>query len=172
MEKKIALIACLFLFGWGASAQEHLETEAKIQSIFIYNFAKYIEWPNGYNQGDFVIGVLGNGHINEYLEKMAAGKTKGDRKLAVRSFQNINELEACHVIFIPDYEASKVSKVADMFQGKPVLLITSRPKIGEKGVGINFIMVDGKIKYELNSDELIKRGFKVAKQLETLAVNN
>ena len=35
------------------------EANAKIKAIYIYNFTKYIEWPDSYKEGSFVIGFIG-----------------------------------------------------------------------------------------------------------------
>lgn len=50
--------------------------KSKYQSIFIYNFIKYIKWPDSYNSGNFIIGVVGNSDIVASLEQMAAAKKK------------------------------------------------------------------------------------------------
>lgn len=57
------------------------DVNSKIKAIFIYNFTKYIEWPENQKQGDFVIGVLGNSNpnLNKELDKMAALSKIGSR---------------------------------------------------------------------------------------------
>ena len=48
-----------------------VDTNSKMKSIFIMNFAKLIEWPESYRQGDFVVGVVGNTPLYLELIKMA-----------------------------------------------------------------------------------------------------
>ena len=68
---KIALIGLIIglIITNAAYAQK-----TKYQSIFIYNFCKYIKWPDDFNKGKFFIGVLGEAEFQGDLESMVASK--------------------------------------------------------------------------------------------------
>ena len=50
------------------------EVTYRVHSIYIYNFMKEIQWPDEYNKGNFVIGMLGNADMENELRKMAAAR--------------------------------------------------------------------------------------------------
>jgi len=54
---------------------QEMDTNSKIKAVYIYNFTKYIEWPEEYLMERFVVGILGKDEslFNE-LEKMAKVK--------------------------------------------------------------------------------------------------
>ena len=138
-------------------------------TVFVYNFTKYIEWP-GAGQ-ELVIGVQGdNQAILQAFEKMANAKSGSDRKYIIRSIVKPEDAAACHVIFIPDKESDKLSGYHTKYGGSPKLIVTEKEGLVKKGGLINFITVDGKLRFELNQSALDKSGLKVSSQLLSLAI--
>ena len=84
MKKKICIFLSIVFISLAPGRPE--ETNAKIKAIYIYNFTKYIEWPESYRQGNFVIGIVGNNStlVNE-LKKMATVKTVGNQHLEIKN---------------------------------------------------------------------------------------
>lgn len=164
------LVSILFCTSWIAdkpSASE--EASAKIKAIYIYNFTKYIEWPDNYKQGNFVIGVMGNNLslINE-LNKMAASKTVGAQKLEIK---NITSADAvCHIIYLLSTNSTQLAEVVDKIKNKSTLIITDRAGLATKGAGINFVIQENKQKIELNKSNIEKYKLKVASSLVELAI--
>ena len=158
------LLICFLLFSLGVKAQDY-----KFHSVFIYNFTKYIQWPAEYQNGEFVIGVLGNSEITGNLKKMAEIKTVGSQKIAVKEYSDISEVSKCHILFIPSSKSKELENALAKVNSQPTLIITERPGLGEKGSGINFITVDGKLNIELNKSVLESAGLKIASQLMALA---
>ena len=44
--------------------------EYQIKAMFIFNFTKYVEWPENKDVNVFTIGVIGESEITEPLEKI------------------------------------------------------------------------------------------------------
>ena len=62
MRKSTFLILVLVAACLTAKAQDE-----KFKALFMYNFTKYIEWPQSKQTGDFVIGVVGGSPIIDEL---------------------------------------------------------------------------------------------------------
>ncbi|MGB3182579.1 MAG: YfiR family protein [Cyclobacteriaceae bacterium] len=163
--KKFWLIAFLLAVPAITQAQDY-----KFHSVFIYNFTKYIQWPENYRSGDFVIGVLGNSPISESLEKMAANKTVGQQKFKIVKFNTLDDVSKCHILFIPNDKSHLLDKTLQKIQGQPTLVITERPGLGEKGSSINFILEDGRWKFELNQQAATRSKLKVSGELVKFAI--
>jgi hypothetical protein len=148
-----------------AKAQDY-----KFHSVFMYNFTKYIQWPANYQTGDFIIGVLGDSPIIEQLTKMAESKTVGNQKFNIVKFANPESIEKCHMLFIPGNKSNDLDKVLSQTEGLSTLIITEKPGLGKKGSAINFIIVDGKWKFELNKASTDKSKLKVSGELARLAI--
>jgi hypothetical protein len=145
--------------------------KTKYQSIFIYNFIKYIKWPEAYNSGNFVIGVLGGSEIVSSLEQMASAKKEANgMKLEIRTYQNSTDIDKCHILFVSDNHCNKLDEISSSISDEPILIVTDKPGMAQKGAAINFVEKDGKIKFELNQQKTTSKGLKVSSSLTSLAI--
>lgn len=163
--KKIILVTGFLLASYVSQAQIY-----NYYQIFIYNFAKYIQWPAEKQSGDFVIGVLGNSPITDKLKEMSLSKKVGIQSIKVVSFQNVDQISNCHILFIPVDQSNYFDAVKSKVQNTSTLLITEEKNLGKKGSNINFIVVDGKLRFELNKMETEKANLKVSSDLTKLAI--
>ncbi len=145
------------------------EANAKIKAIYIYNFTKYIEWPDNYKQGNFVIGIMGNNVslINE-LNKMAASKTVGNQRLEIKSITSADA--TCHIVYLLSENSTQLNEVIDKMKSKSTLIITDKAGLAAKGAGINFVIQENKQKIELNKANIERHKLKVASSLVELAI--
>jgi uncharacterized protein DUF4154 len=144
--------------------------EAKYKSVFIYNFTKHFEWPVSYRTGNFVIGVLGNPVIISELENVTSGKKAGSQLIAVEKYKDISEIGKCHILFLPSNKSKDIAAVIQKIGTNPTLLVSEKDGLAKSGSAINFIIKDGKIKFELNKNTVTKQGLKISSYLETLAI--
>lgn len=144
----------------------------KYESLFIYNFTKYIKWPDNYNPGKFTIGVLGNSEIYASLDAMvkSKGSTGSGATLEVVKYNNLNELAECNILFISEDAIENLTEAESITEGRPVLIITDTPGMASQGSIINFIEQDGKIKFELNESKAADRKLIVSSSLTSLAI--
>ncbi len=142
----------------------------KYHSIFIYNFSKYVKWPDSSNSGSFVIGVLGKSAIQKDLKAMAASKKVNGMPIEIKFFNSSSEIKDCHILYVAQSESNKMDEINAITQEQSILVVTDKPGLAEKGADINFIEVDGKIKFELNQHHVEARGMKVAGSLASLAI--
>ena len=72
----------------------------KLQAAFIYNFAKYVEWPMSYKRGNFVIGVIGNQKLENELKKIARVKMVGTQKIEIIHVTSLDDIYDVHLLFV------------------------------------------------------------------------
>jgi hypothetical protein len=171
--KKLSYIFFYFLLctSWivdKPSASE--DANAKIKAIYIYNFTKYIEWPDSYKQGNFVVGVMGNNVslLNE-LNKMADNKTVGTQHLEIKSITS-PDAASCHILYVLSDYSSQLNEVIEKMKSKSTLIITDKAGLAAKGAGINFVVQENKQKIELNKANIERYKLKVATSLVELAI--
>ena len=92
--RKLLLTATIIFASYSSQAQIY-----NYYQIFIYNFAKYIQWPNEKQNGDFVIGVYGKSPLTSNLESMAASKKVGTQNIKVIVFESVAQMQNCHMLF-------------------------------------------------------------------------
>ena len=145
--------------------------EAKFQSIFMYNFTRYIKWPDAMMSGNFVIGVYGGSDVYDELQKMAEakGETQG-LAMVIEKYNTVNEIKKCHILFVSKDKVNELQQIGTISSLNSTLIVTDSPGQAKKGSTINFVEVDGRIKFALNQDNAAKRNLKVSSSLTSLAI--
>jgi hypothetical protein len=161
--KLIVTLLCLVI-GWNAQAQVNY----KVHSLFVYKFTQYIEWPS--QNGDFVIGVVGNSPILVELEAIAATKKVGARSIVVKKLAASADLSGCQMIFVSEGQSGSLGSISSKLAGKNILIISETNGGAKKGAGINFVIIDDKMKFELNKGAVERQGLKVSGDLTKLAI--
>ncbi len=136
----------------------------RFKALFLYNFTKYIEWPKEFRKGDFVIGILGSSKVTERLETIAKRKTAGSQKIIVTEYSSLEEIKNCHILYLAPSKSREFYKVLKKFESN-TLIVTDKVGLGKKGAGINYILDDGNLVFEISKKNINKRGLKVLQAL-------
>lgn len=162
------LLALLVTIGSVAFAQERPIHE--VYSMMVYNFIKYVQWPDHTESGEFIIGVIGNNDVFTTLNNWYGGKPRGNKTYVIKKFNSAAEVNDCHVVFIDKTKSGEFDAVNTKVKGKGTLVITDKAGLGEKGSGINFKNVDNKLKFELNQKAIEASNLKVSGSLTSMAI--
>ncbi|MFY9307554.1 MAG: YfiR family protein [Bacteroidia bacterium] len=172
MKKLLFILLSFVLFTSSTMVKpgDSEEANAKIKAIYIYNFTKYIEWPESYQEGSFVIGYIGNNTaLLTELSKLAASKKAGNQSIEIRNISKLDDNSKYHIIFILADNSTQLAEVLAKTKGKSTLIVTEKPGLAQKGAGINFIVEDNKQKIELSKENISKYKLKVAETLVKLS---
>jgi hypothetical protein len=165
---KAVLVALLLLCGSfnGIKAQE---TDYKAYTLFIYNFMKYVEWPEAQSKGDFVLAVIGDSPINKELQALASAKKIKGRNIVLRKCNTIEDTYGSHLVFIPNSKSAMVKTLKDQTKDKPVLIVGEREGMAKKGAGLSFVTEEGdELKFDINKKEIEQHQLKISSQLVSL----
>ncbi len=164
----VVLVGCTHV----ATAQNNFKKpENRVQSIYIYNFTKYIQWPEEYNTGDFVIGVLGETDLVEELQKLAREKKVNGRTILIKKYASLDNIDKkCCILYIASTSSNLLSNALQKTTGRSTLIITQKDGLGKIGSFINFVSVNGKPKFEINVSALERGKLRCTQQLMTIAI--
>jgi hypothetical protein len=140
-----------------------------MKAIFIMNFARYIEWPESYREGNFVVGVVGNSPLYTELIKMAKTKKVANQTLEIRKYETINQIANCHILYVSNNKSQEISSVVTQVKPNSTLIVTAKQGLVDRGSGINFVVKNNRQKFELNKKNVEKKKLKVSSNLEALA---
>lgn len=151
--------------------QDPNSSNAKIKATFIYNFTKYIDWPEKYKEGNFVIGVLGTTSFYNDLTTLLSKKSVGGQNFEVKSYTTIESVSTvCHILFIPAENSGMLPDVLKKLKGKSTLIVTEKAGMAKQGSGINFVVDNNKQRFELNKNNVEKYNLRVSSTLTALAI--
>lgn len=163
------LTVCLLLFAIGATHGQERPTH-EIHAAMVFNFIKYVQWPDENGAGDFVVGVLGDDKVFETLQKWYDGKPKGNKKYVIKKLNGASESSVCQVVYVGKSRSKDFDTIKESTSGRSVLTVTDGNGLGQKGSCINFKVVDGKLKFELNQGTVASSNLKIASQLTSMAI--
>lgn len=166
---RIKVIVFVTLVCAALSEPTFAQSQEKAYALLMMNFIKGIQWPANSANGKFVIGVL------EYpplaAELNAAIKSgKISRPVQVREFESVDDVTQCHMLFIPAYKARQLASLTGKLGTAPTLLVTNKMDLAKKGSHINFVIIEGKLRYEINCKSIEQRGMKVASNIKGLGI--
>ena len=144
---------------------------AKFKSVFTLNFIRHIGWPEETKQGDFVIGVVRNGELADWMTKLSAGKKFGFQNVVIKEFKSPDDVVDCQVVYVSsNVNFSKhAATIVDKVNGKNTLIIGETEGATQYGAMFNFVVRDEKLKFEIHKANAAKFGLQISSKLEGMA---
>lgn len=150
-----------------------LLSASAMQALYLYNFAKFIDWPEktfSDKRNPIRLCLYGE-KPNELWQSVAAidGKSANGRDLAVRRQTTLSELNDCQIVFIPDSEKRWLSEVLRVAHAAHALTVSDMEGFVETGGGIGLFMSDRQLRFDINLNTIATAQLKVSSQLLKLA---
>jgi hypothetical protein len=160
----------LFIFAvfchYTSSSQE---VNYKSYSLFVYNFIKYIDWPDLNPNEDFKIGVLGESPVLKELHFLSQNKRIRGKRIVVKEFNTIEDIKDCHLIYICSSKSSTIKVLKEKYKGIPILLIGEREGLAKKGAALSFVTLENEaLNFDVNKKALEYHNLKIANSLLAL----
>ena len=166
MKMKVILIGFILLSTLPGASQ----SQEKIYAVMMLNFAKGMQWPAIYSKGDVVIGVFGYPPLVAELQSTISKVRVNNRVVRVKEYSSIDEIESVHILFVPAFKARSFESIVNKLAHSPTLLITNKPGYARKGAGVNFLLLNGTVKYELNARSIENRGIRISSNVKGLGI--
>jgi hypothetical protein len=136
-----------------AAARGETTPEYQIKAVFLFNFAQFVDWPPealADVSAPLVIGVLGEDPFGTALDDTVRNETIKSRKLIVQRYQGIEDVQACHILFISRSEASRLDQIVAALRGRSILTVSDITGSALQGVMIRFITEKNRIRLRVN----------------------
>ncbi len=151
-----------------ASAREY-----QIKAAFLYNFTKFVSWPENAVSGEpkpLNICIIGRDPFGSVIDISTKGKFVKHRPLIVRRIEQIGEVETCHLLFVSSSESSRLSDIVEFVSDLPILTVADGGNFAQRGGIINLVITGNKIRFEINPDAASRAGLQLSAQLLKLAL--
>ncbi|MHC4292854.1 MAG: YfiR family protein [Planctomycetota bacterium] len=162
---------------------------SKVKAAFIYNFIKFVDWPQE-KAADvnkpLTVGVLGVSPFGNAFDKVKDSQIKG-RKVTIKYFEGfghikgdqqakneeihkkIKELGQCDVLFLSSSEAESFKLITQTLEPYHILTVSDAKGFLEAGGIINFIMEEKKVRFEINMASAKRSKLEIRSKLLRLA---
>jgi hypothetical protein len=148
-------------------------TEPSLKAAFIYNFAKFTDWPPESLPATavFTACVLGDGPVSDALVRAIKGRQFGGRKISVLNVQVDGAVRSCHLLYLAGITTAQISAVLTAARGAPILTISDADDFIQLGGIAHMFVVQGKMRFEFNLDPARRAKLQLSSQLLALAAH-
>lgn len=153
----------------GAGASEF--DEYAVKAAYLYNFAKFVEWPaSAFESADapLSICIAGNNPFGGALDSLS-GKMVESRPVAVRHVPAATGLEKCHIVYIGRSEQGRFKAVLAKLARLPVLTVGDIADFAQEGGMIGLVEAEQRIRFNINVAMTRQANLKLSSQLLKLA---
>lgn len=168
--RRLSLVALLCVtFGDNIAGQID---EYQVKAAFLFNFAKFVEWPaKSFSKPSdpIVICILGQNPFDHHLSAAIQGKVWEGRAFAVQLVVNLPPKSRCQILFVNSSERQRFRSLAASLKGSGILTVGETPGFVDDGGIINLKLEDGKIRFEINVDAAEQAELSVSSKLLSLA---
>ena len=188
----MVLALTLLSFEHKARADSEKSQETKIKAAFLYNFIKFVDWPEEPKADvnkPITIGIIGSDKFTEAFEPIKGKKIKG-RSILVKYFtgyeklkksndnnnsqwnKRMEALKVCHVLMFcssDPYPTQNSNQIIKALEGSPILTIGESEHFLESGGIINFLKENEKVCFEINNKAAKKSKLDIRSKLLRLA---
>jgi len=171
------LVFVVLIFDFGSSVQPAWgqlsgTTGHEVKAAFLFNFAKFIDWPPSSFASPttpFTVCVLGQDPFGNILDYTLQGKMVGDRPLAVRRLKDKAEARSCQIVFVSSSENVHMVEILKSLQEANVLLVGETAGFATMGGAIEFTLEENHVRFTINIDAVDPSGLKFSSKLLALA---
>ncbi len=139
--------------------------EYDLKAAFLYNILKFVDWPDEVQaRPHLVIGILGEDPFGASIEVLR-NKMIGRRIVVIRRGSSVQALKQCDVLFIARSESERVERIVRSAVPMHTLVVGDTTGFAERGVMVNFFLLDRKVRFEINLEAARRAKLTVSSQV-------
>lgn len=161
----------LLLFGWVAPANAQDVTEVTLKGAFLFNFARFTEWPADSLPAQSTVSacVLGDRAVGDAFARQVNGKQIGGRTVTVTIVDSSSPLPACHLVYLSGISRTRLGEIVSNLREAPVLTVSDAEEFTKRGGIIQFFVESGKMRFRINARSAKRARLMLSSRLLALA---
>lgn len=141
-----------------------------VQAAYLYNFGKFVRWPQGADRGPMLVCIAGHDPFGQAVGKLVAGEEIDGRPVEERDIESTEGEGACSILFVGTAEHAWEDSFLAAAEGKPILTVGEGPDFLAHGGMIQFVLVGDHIRFAVNLEAVIRHRIVVSSELLKVAV--
>jgi hypothetical protein len=157
-----------------AGGQGRPPDEYQVKAAFLYNFAKFVEWPPeafADPNEPLVVCVLGEDPFGHALDDAVSGKRVEGRALTVRRISDARQAKGCRMLFVSSSERKRVLPILASLGEPGLLTVGESDNATAEGMIINFTLEGDKVRFAVNVAAAERGKLRFSSRLLSLAVS-
>jgi hypothetical protein len=163
------VVAGLLIVAGAPAARAQSASEPALKAAFLYNFAKFAEWPADAAPADpLTICVFGDTPIADALDETVKGRTVDGRKTVVVRVKP-EGFRGCHVLYLAGLDTKRAQAIIDDLKGVPVLTVGEREQFALGGGIAGLFVEQGRMRFAINVEAAQRGRLRISSRLLSLA---
>jgi hypothetical protein len=164
----IGLLSAIFIPLLLHASTGFAKTEQDIKVAYLFNFIKFIAWPESLDAGPFNLCILGSDPVNEKLRQLQGRKISQELTLEVLYLSKPDH-HHCHVVFVGESEKKFIHDIVAFYSHTPTLTVSSMENFTNYGGMIGFITLGNIIRFNINLKQARETQLSISSKLLELA---
>jgi hypothetical protein len=166
---RAALVALAIACGAPAGHADIAEYEAK--AAFLYNLAKFIQWPAAEESTKtaLVFGILGEDPFGASFDRAFFRKSVHGRTVVVRRAATLEQLGRCHLLFVSRSEEHQVSRILETLESSSTVTVGDMSDFIAMGGMIQLDQGDERVRFAINTSRAERAGLKISSRVLSLS---
>lgn len=148
-------------------------SESAVKATYLYKFAPFVRWPASAfpsPTSPFHLCVVGNDPFGRVLEQAVSGQRLDGHPMAVRRLRSAESAAGCHILYFGDAASRSSADTLRTLKGAPVLTVSDQSR-AVQGAIIQFIVMNGRVRFDIDTSAAAANGVTISSKLLSLAVS-
>jgi hypothetical protein len=146
--------------------------EYQLKAVFLFNFAKFVEWPPqalADPRDPFTICVWGDNPFGSSLDDAVRGKTVANRSIAIHLISSPQQARTCQILFVSASERKRMHGLLDTLKNSCVLTVGDTDDFTAMGGIVQFKVKDARVGIEIDVEAAGRANLRISSKLLSLA---
>lgn len=147
-------------------------TTSEVKAAFLYNFARFTEWPAGAftsAASPLVIGIAGDEELRQTVDGVVAGKLVAGRPVETRQVNVTGDLAGIHMLFVSDKAGRILVELLAALERRPVLTVGDGQRFSKNGGMIEFLLEGNRLRFDVSIGTAEHAGLRLSSRVLALA---
>jgi hypothetical protein len=153
-----------------AAADARLPVEPQVKAAFLYNFVKFVEWPDGVvAAGPITVCTIGSQAVADALKVATQQRRAQDHEVAVMQVTGDVVPKACHLVYLAAGDEASARRWLAALSGSPAFSVSDFERFAKLGGVANFFVDNGRLRFAVNVDAARRAGLRISSHMLALA---
>lgn len=167
-----SLLLSLILGGTtSVPAAQRSAAEHDIKAAYLYNFTRFVSWPDGIPPGTepFRVCVIADKTTTAAVERTMTGETVEGRPVKTVIPNEAGDIKGCQLLFVAGTAEQRAIPMLEAAKDAPVLVVGDGESITAHGGAISFVREDGRVRFDITSRNAHRNGLTISSRLLSVA---
>ena len=153
-----------------AGTAQTAPAEYDVKAAFVYNFAKFVDWPAAVpsSNGKIRLCILGTAPDRAAFSALEGRQVRG-MVMRVVAVERPEDVTGCSILFVSADQGNGLPELVRVLADRPILTIGDTEGYARRGVMINMFLEKKRVRFEINEEKARSAGLRISAKLLKLA---